>query len=214
MEAFQKFLPQRIEGIVRDIRAKRLDNREIADWCQDETRIGLRTESGKRITLKGVKPQQTLQWHYDYYYIYGLVEPIGGGSFFYEFSHFNSDCMSIFLEKFQQQNTDKIHIIQLDNAPIHTAKKLNIPENIILLFQPPYCPRHAKRGKRDSALGRKPCVNPIERVWQYRQYRLRSLLFINLDDVKEKVAQILNSLRQDIIISLAGWDCFQSALSL
>ena len=215
VEAFQKFLPRRIEGIVRDIRAKRLDNREIAYWCQDETRIGFRTESGKRITLKGVKPQQTLQWYYDYYYIYGLVEPIGGKSclgriplrlsaargrlrFFYEFSHFNSDCMSIFLEKFKQENTDKIHIIQLDNAPIHTAKKLKIPENVILLFQPPYCPE----------------VNPIERVWQYIKYRLRSLLFINLDDVKEKVAQILNSLRQDIIISLAGWDCFQSALSL
>lgn len=169
-----------------------------------ETRIGFRTESGKTITLRGVKPQQTLQWHYDYYYIYGLVEPIGGKSFFYEFSHFNSDCMSIFLEKFQAENTDKIHIVQLDKglarmyASIHTARKLNIPENVILLFQPPYCPE----------------VNPIERVWQYIKYRLRSLWFINLDDVKEKVAQILNSLRQDIIISLAGWDCFQSALSL
>ena len=45
--------------------------------------------------------------------------------------------MSIFLEKFQQENANKIHIIQLDNAPIHTAKKLKIPENVILLFQPP-----------------------------------------------------------------------------
>ena len=114
--------------------------------------------------------------------------------------------MSIFLEKFQQENTDKIHIIQLDNAPIHicvavsfrTAKKLKIPENVILLFQPPYCPE----------------VNPIERVWQYIKYRLRSLFFINLDDVKEKVSQVLKNLRQDIIISLAGWDCFQRALSL
>lgn len=106
--------------------------------------------------------------------------------------------MEIFLEKFQAENTDKIHIVQLDNASIHRAKKLNIPENVILLFQPPYCPE----------------VNPIERVWQYIKFRLRSLWFINLDDVKEKVAQILNSLRQDIIISLAGWDCFQSALSL
>ncbi len=35
--------------------------------------------------------------------------------------------MSIFLEKFQQENVEKIHIIQLDNAPIHTAKKLKIP---------------------------------------------------------------------------------------
>ena len=32
VEAFQKFLPQRIEGIVRDIRAKRFDNKEIAYW--------------------------------------------------------------------------------------------------------------------------------------------------------------------------------------
>ena len=199
MEAFQKFLPQRIGGIVQDIRAKRLDNREIAYWCRSvKLELVKDAESGKRITLKGVKPQQRLQWHYDYYYIYGLVEPIGGGSFFYEFSHFNSDCMSIFLEKFQQENTDKVHIIQLDNAPIHTAKKLKIPENVILLFQPPYCPE----------------VNPIERVWQYIKYRLRSLLFINLDDVKEKVAQVLKNLRQDIIISLAGWDCFRNALSL
>ena len=32
--------------------------------------------------------------------------------------------MDIFLEKFHQENKDAIHIIQLDNAPIHTAKKL------------------------------------------------------------------------------------------
>ena len=38
---------------------------------------------------------------------------------------------------FQQDNKDGIHIIQLDNAPIHTAKKLEVPDNIILLFQPP-----------------------------------------------------------------------------
>ncbi len=47
--------------------------------------------------------------------------------------------MSIFLEKFQAENKDKINIVQLDNASIHTAQKLNIPENVILLFQPPYC---------------------------------------------------------------------------
>ncbi len=103
-------------GVVEDIRNKRLDKREISYWCQDETRIGFRTESDKKITLKGVKPQQILQWHYEYYYIYGLVEPVGGGSFFYEFSHCNSDCMEIFLEKFQQENKEKIHIIQLDKG--------------------------------------------------------------------------------------------------
>jgi hypothetical protein len=58
--------------------------------------------------LKGVKPQQTLQWHYTYYYIYGLIEPVGGGSFFYEFSDFNSDCLKIFFDKFKQENQEKI----------------------------------------------------------------------------------------------------------
>ncbi len=64
--------------------------------------------------------------------------------------------MSIFLEKFQQENAEKIHIIQLDNAPIHICV--------------------AGRGAQ-------------------------SLWFIDLDDVKEKVAQIFNSLEQDIIIA-------------
>lgn len=78
------------------------------------------------------------------------------------------------------------------------TNKLEVPDNIILLFQPPYCPE----------------VNPIERVWQYIKYHLRSRLYLNLDDVKEKVAQILKSLNRGIISSLAAWDCFHNALSL
>ena len=114
--------------------------------------------------------------------------------------------MGIFLENFQQENQDAIHILPLDNAPIHicvavsfrTAKKLKVSDNIILLFQPPYCPE----------------VNPIERVWEYIKYRWRSQWFINLNDVKDKVARILNSLSTNIIASLAGWEYFTTALSL
>ena len=206
VEAFWEFLPKRIEGLIREIRRKQGQKLDIFYWCQDETRVGFRTESGRKITLKGVKPEQKLQWRYDYYYIYGLIEPITGKSFFFEFSHFNSYVMGIFLEKFYQENKDAIHIIQLDNAPIHTAKKLKVPDNIILLFQPvrsgelnsPAC------GRAHSAPPYCPEVNPIERVWEYIKYRLRSQWFINLDDVKDKVAHILNSLSTEIIISLAS----------
>ena len=135
VKAFWEFLPKRIEGLIREIRSKQGQEPNIFYWCQDETRVGFRTESGRKITLKGVKPEQELQWHYDYYYIYGLIEPITGKSFFYEFSHFNSYVMGIFLDKFQQENKDAIHIIQLDNAPIHTAKKLKVPDNIIAILK-------------------------------------------------------------------------------
>ncbi|VEP15245.1 hypothetical protein H1P_320016 [Hyella patelloides LEGE 07179] len=43
---------------------------------------------------------------------------------------------------------------------------------------------------------------------------MRSLWFINLDDVREKVANTLNSLEQEVIISLANWKFLADALSL
>jgi len=112
-----------------------------------------------------VKPQQSLQWHYNSYYLYGLIEPVGGRSLFYEFSHFHSDWLGFYLEKFAQKYQDEIHLIQLDNAPCHTANQLVVLENVIFLFPPPYCPE----------------LNPIERVWQYlkRQIKtLRKILFL------------------------------------
>lgn len=130
--------------------------------------------------------------------IYGLIDPLKGRNFFYEFSHVNSDFLGAFLYNFTQEYPEEIHIIQLDNAPFHTAKKLNIPDNIILLFQPPYSPE----------------LNPIERVWQYLKQKLKNIHFANLDDVKDKVAKLLNNLSHDIIHSLTGWDYIVRALSL
>ena len=87
------------------------------------------------------------QWLFKYLWLYGLVEPKTGNSFFYEFSHLDTPCFEKFLELFSQQYPDEVHIIQLDNGRGHLGLDLSIPDNIILLFQPPYCPE----------------VNPIER---------------------------------------------------
>jgi transposase len=198
IEAFKSHLPNRIEGLMNDIRDKNGQAVSISYWFQDETRLGYRTESGHKITKAGVKPTQIIQWYYNCYYIYGLVDPVQGRSFFYEFSHFTSDCLSVFLEKFAQENPHEIHIIQLDNAPVHTSSKLVIPENIILLFQPPYCPE----------------LNAIERVWQYVKQQIKNIFYTSLDDVKYQVAKILNSLSEDIIHSLTGWQYVLDALSL
>ncbi len=198
IEAFKNYFPIRIKGLMNEIREKYGANRPISYWFQDETRLGYRTESGSKITRVGVKPKQILQGHYSYYYIYGLVNPIKGKSFFYEFSHFDSNCLGLFLEKFSQEYRDEIHLIQLDNAPCHTAKKLIIPENVVLLFQPTYCPE----------------LNPIERVWQDIKQQLKNVFFTSLDDVKCKVSNILNDLSEDIIHSLTAWQYVLDALSL
>ncbi|MGD1698880.1 transposase [Dapis sp. BLCC M229] len=55
-----------------------------------------------------------------------------------------------FSELFSQTYPDEIHIIELDNGRRHLGNDLSIPDNIILLFKPPYCPE----------------LNPIERLWK------------------------------------------------
>ena len=74
----------------------------------------------------------------DYRKVSAVKLRLGRIRFFYEFSHFNSDCLGAFLEQFSQEYSDEIHIIQLDNAPCHTTHKLIVPENVILLFQTLY----------------------------------------------------------------------------
>lgn len=49
--------------------------------------MGLKTEAGRLITQKGVKPVGIMQWKRENFYLYGLVEPLTGEYFIWEFSH-------------------------------------------------------------------------------------------------------------------------------
>ncbi|NJQ97687.1 MAG: IS630 family transposase [Hydrococcus sp. CSU_1_8] len=198
IEGFKNQRDAWLKNIKQWLRGTYESFQQVSYWCQDETRLGLKTLEGRKLTLKGVKPIGKVQWQFDYYYVYGLVEPKGGRAFFYEFSHLNSDCFQIYLDKFSRQFSEEIHIIQLDNAPCHKANKLIVPDNVILLFQPPYCPE----------------VNPIERFWEYLKKFLRWELFDDLEELRSRVARILNSLKQEVIQSLVGWGDILQALSL
>jgi transposase len=175
-----------------------LKGRKIRYWAQDETRIGLKTITGKVLTAKGIKPIGNYQWVYEYLWLYGLIEAETGESFFYEFSHLDSTCMECFLELFSQQYPHDLHIIQLDNGPLHQSFQMSIPANIILVFQPPYSPE----------------LNPIERLWEEIKKELRWLIFNNLDELREQIKKILNNLSESTIKSLGGWDFILQALSL
>lgn len=122
-------------------------------WCQDESRFGLKTLTGRRITLKGVKPQGAVQWHRQAFYLYGVVEPLTGASFFWEFTHLDSDCFGVFLSQFAKAFPESLNLLQLDNGSFHKAQRLEWPDNIIPIFQPPHSPQ----------------LNPIERLWQQQR---------------------------------------------
>jgi hypothetical protein len=73
--------------------------------------------------------------------LYGLVEPRTKDSFFAEFSHVDGICFQEYLKWLAIAYTEQLHIIQLDNGRLHTWSELELPDNVILVFQPPYCPQ-------------------------------------------------------------------------
>lgn len=170
--------------------------RKLRYWCGDESRLGLKTEPGRLITLPGVKPIGIMQWKRDNFYLYGLIEPLSGEHYIWEFSHLNTDCFNIFLEQFAATYAEDIHILQLDNGAFHLSQYLKVPENIILLFQPPHTPQ----------------VNPIERLWQEIKKHLSWECFADLDELREVVWQRLNKLNTSIVASITGWDFILDAL--
>lgn len=172
--------------------------KKIRFFCQDETRIGLKTISGRRITSRGVKPIGKVQWKFQATYIYGVVEPETGEHFFYEFTHLNSQCFQIFLELVAQRFPDSVLIIQLDNGRFHKAKKLKIPKNIILMFQP----SHTLES------------NPMEQVWQYVKRGLRWELPKNLDELRSLISKQLEQLTKEVIKSIVGRAYILEAISV
>ena len=60
-----------------------------------------------------------------------------------------NSAFQIFLDEFSKINANELKIMVLDNGAFHKAKKLVIPDNIILIFLPPYSPE----------------LNPAEKVW-------------------------------------------------
>ena len=178
-------------------RQTRPDSRPIRYFAQDESRFGLKTLLGRVITACGVKPIGAWQWLFKAFWLYGAVEPTTGNAFFLQFSHVDTDCYQRFLNEFSQQFPDSLNILQVDNGRFHKSKNLVVPENVVLLFQPPYCPE----------------LNPIERLWQHLKADLKWASFKTLEQLQSKVDQLLAELTPEVIASVTGYSFILDAVS-
>jgi hypothetical protein len=120
-------------------------------YFQDESRFGLFTRVGKMLTAKSVQPICPYQHKFKNTYLFGAFSPITGDSLLLELPYCNTDMFQYFLEQLSEQKLEKLKFIILDNGAFHKAKRLIIPDNIILIFLPPYSPE----------------LNPAELVWKY-----------------------------------------------
>ena len=85
---------------------------------------------------------------------------------------------------------EEFKILMLDNGPFHKAKKLIIPENIALLFIPPYSPE----------------LNPAEKIWWKMKRAFTGKLHENLDKVSEFIKNEVRILSNENVKSICQYD--------
>jgi len=146
-----------------------------------------------------------VQWHREAFYLYGVVEPLSGASFFWEFSHLDSDCFQVFLNQFAEAFAESLNLLQLDNGCFHKAQQLEWPDNIIPIFQPPHSPQ-----LNPYAFGG---AKPYERLWQQLKRPLRWNNFESIEQLQQRLEELLDGLVLEQTRSLCGWEFIISALS-
>ena len=78
------------------------------------------------------------------------MEPTTGDAFWWELLRLDADCFTVFLRQFGQPYAESLNIVLLDQAPAHVAQRVQVPENVVLVWLPAYSPE----------------LNPVERLWE------------------------------------------------
>jgi len=166
-------------------------------FSHDESRFGLLPIHRRRITFKGVKPVSYYQHKFKSYYLYGTVEPKTEEHFFFEFSSLDTVCFGVYLDELSRAYKDSFNIILLDRATFHRSKSLRIPNNIALIFLPPYSHQ----------------LNPIERVWESIKGDITNEHYEDIDSLKDRVSSIVCSYSDSKFSSLTSYSYFINAVN-
>jgi transposase len=129
------------------------------------------TRNGRAITAKGIKPVCPYQHKFENTYLFGAFSAINGNSFLLELPFCNTETFQIFLNEFAKENPMELKVLLLDNGAFHKSKSLIIPENIVLIFLPPYSPE----------------LNPAEKVWWLLKREFVCHTFDNMTELKKHI---------------------------
>jgi len=159
---------------------------------QGEGRFGRIDEPRRCWASEGVRPQVHLQFVREYTYAYVAVSPHDGVMDPLILPEVNAEAMSIFLAKVAKRHPDEFILMVMDQAAWHKANDLTIPENIRLIWQPPYSPQ----------------CNPVENLREeIKETWFPNLVFKSVQAVEDTLEKSLLALQNDNkrTQSIASW---------
>jgi transposase len=110
-----------------------------------------------------------------------------------EMPNCNGENFQIFLDELSKNKPEEFKVMILDNGAFHKGKALKIPNNIVLVFLPPYSPE----------------LNPAELVWLNMKRKMNNKIYKTMEELKLDLDKIVkNLLTKEFIISLCRFNCF------
>lgn len=147
--------------------------------AQDEGRFGRLGHVKRAWCGPGVRPKGGQQLVRDYLYSFVAVAPALGKMTALVLPFSNTEMMTLFLAQVSHEFSDYFVVMQVDGASYHKGQKLQVPENIRLIIQPP----------------RSPELNAVEHVWEeIREKHFYNRVFESLDAVSEALCKGLKEL--------------------
>jgi transposase len=143
------------------------ENVEI--WFQDEARVGQQGTITRQWSIKGTRPRAIRQQQFLSAYIFGAVCAAENKAAAIISPFVSVDALNEHLQEIALHvGKGKLAVLVMDKAGWHISKKIMLPENIFLLFLPPYSPE----------------LNPQERPWSWlKQRHLANRTFENVEHI-------------------------------
>jgi len=171
------FKKKRFSRAVRRARAAAARRgRRLRIMFADEARFGRINRPRPCWAPAGIRPQVASQLIREYIYLYGAVAPKDGTCVYLIMPTSNTACFQAFLDTLSRRFARQQILLVLDGAPNHRSGQLVIPDNISLLFLPPYAPE----------------LNPKENLWdEIREKIFKNYALNSIDAVHQKLEEAI-----------------------
>jgi len=166
---------------------------------EDEARFGRMSSPYAAWAPKPIRPKVEIALVREFEYVYCAVSPQDGKAVWSIQSQMNTECMGAFLLEVSKAFPGETVLMILDGASCHKAKALELPQNIILDFLPPYSPE----------------LNPTEHVWdEMREKFFANRIFNSMDIVRSQINKAIEQFKEDaqLLKSITCWSWIKSAI--
>lgn len=157
-------------------RAAKRRGRRLRIMFADEARFGRMNRPRPCWAPTGTRPEVAAQLVREYIYLYGAVAPKDGICVYLIMPTSNTACFQAFLNVLARKFAWQDILLVLDGAPNHRCGDLAVPDNIKLLYLPPYSPE----------------LNPKENLWdEVREKIFKNYALKSMDAVLAKLNQAI-----------------------